>query len=307
MHTIRSRIQVALKLQTGEKAKTHGNQTLTNAQELALVAIIKALGSMGIGATYRDLSEWCSDTFELQATPKVIKRVFKKFEKEIGMFKLSALEQERLDNRTIKKTYNCVDVAQETLRLVRADGANLINIDEAKASADDIAQAPLSGDKRAKRHSFVQPQPDNIRTLVMAVNGKGDVLVELRIFKDPAQSRTDKITLGGLRQGDREEWPVYYAVTDNGYMDSKLWLNLMERVVERHELLYAGLTPVLLWTTTRPTSSTVLYAFWWIRCGRFYSFHLIQRTSYNLLTMCALRVTSSWLRVLSADSLIATL
>ena len=93
MHTIRSRIQVALKLRTGEKAKTHGNQTLTNAQELALVAIIKALGSMGIGATYRDLSEWCSDTFELQATPKVIKRVFKKLEKEIGMFKLSALKK----------------------------------------------------------------------------------------------------------------------------------------------------------------------------------------------------------------------
>ena len=159
---------------------------------------------------------------------------------------MSALEQERLDNRRIKKTYNFVEVAEEMLRLVRADGANLINIDEARASADDIAKAPLSGDKTAKRHSFVQPQPDNIRTLVMAVNGKGEVLVELRIFKDPANSRTDKITLGGLRQGDCEEWPVYYAVTDNGYMDTKLWLDLVQRVVERHELLYQGLKPVLL-------------------------------------------------------------
>ena len=62
---------------------------MTNAQEVALVAIIKAIGAMGIGATYKDLSEWCSDAFNLRATPKVIKRVFKKFEKEIGMLKLT--------------------------------------------------------------------------------------------------------------------------------------------------------------------------------------------------------------------------
>ena len=80
----------------------------------------------------------------------------------------------------------------------------------------------------------------------MAVNAKGDVLVELRIFKDPANAKNDKITLGGMRTGEREEWPVYYAVTKNGYMDSTLWLDLMHRVVERHELFYPGLKPVLL-------------------------------------------------------------
>eukprot|EP01122_Echinamoeba_exundans_P004425 TRINITY_DN1445_c0_g1_i2.p1 TRINITY_DN1445_c0_g1~~TRINITY_DN1445_c0_g1_i2.p1 ORF type:complete len:395 (-),score=69.29 TRINITY_DN1445_c0_g1_i2:175-1359(-) len=162
------------------------------------------------------------------------------------MFKLSSLEPARLDNRIIDRTHEFMKVAEEIFKLVREDGANLINIDEAKASADDIAQAPLSGDKTAEKHGYMKPQNDQIRTLVMAVNAKGDVLCELRIFKDPANAKADKITVAQKEGGDREDWPVYYAVTANGYMDSTLWLNLIEVVVARHELLYQGLKPVLV-------------------------------------------------------------
>ena len=230
--TIRSRIQTAMKRKGGKKAKTRGNQALTNAQEVALVGVIKALASIGVGVTYRELALWCQKSFQTPMTTKIIKRIFRTHGKEIGMFKLSPLEPSRLDNEIINKTHTFLTVAEELLKLVRADGANLLNVGEAKASADDIARAPFSGDKTAEKHGFLQPQSDDIRTLVMAVNAKGDVLVELRIFKDPANAKNDKITLGGMRTGEREEWPVYYAVTKNGYMDSTLWLDLMHRVVE---------------------------------------------------------------------------
>ena len=244
--TIRSRIKVALAHKNGKKAKIHGNQTLTNAQEIALVGVIKALASMAVGATYDELAQWCGDSFKVPVTRKVMRGVFAKYSKEIGTFKLSPLEPARLDNRIINRTHDFLEVAREMLKVVRADGANLINIDEAKASADDIAQAPLSGDKTAQKHGFLQPQSDHIRTLVMAVTAKGDVLVELRIFKDPANAKTNKITLGGHRVRKREKWPVFYAVTENGYMDSNLWFDLIQRVVARYTLLYVGLKPILL-------------------------------------------------------------
>ena len=207
--TIRSRIKVALAHKNGKKAKIHGNQTLTNAQEIALVGVIKALASMAVGATYDELAQWCGDSFKVPVTWKVMRGVFAKYSKEIGTFKLSPLEPARLDNRIINRTHDFLEVAREMLKVVRADGANLINIDEAKASADDIAQAPLSGDKTAQKHGFLQSQSDHIRTLVMAVTAKGDVLVELRIFKDPANAKTNKITLGGHRVRKREKWPVF--------------------------------------------------------------------------------------------------
>ena len=165
---------------------------------------------------------------------------------EIGAFKLSPLEKSRLNYGIVEQTNRFLDVAAKKLSMVREDGANLINIDEAKAEADVLSVSRLSGDARAAKHGYLKPENDVIRTLVMAVNAKGDVLTELRIFKDPGNTRTNKITLGGTRKQERDEWPVFYAVTENGYIDSNLWLDLLKRVEERHELFYLGLKPVLL-------------------------------------------------------------
>ena len=113
---------------------------------------------------------------------------------------------------------------------------------QAQTAPDVIAVSALSGDAQAPKHGYLKPETDIIRTLVMAANAKGDVLTELR----PGASRTSKITLGGTTKGDREEWPVFYAVTTNGSMDSNLWLDLIQRVHARYELRYPGLQPISL-------------------------------------------------------------
>lgn len=237
--TVRKRISRRLKLGKGHVQREHGNRAFTTSQERAIIALILALSSMSVPCTTQQLLRWINEGFKLDVGEKALRGLFKRNKDKIGMYKLEPLEESRQNPKIIDNAIKFLDLAEQLLGRVNSAGDNLVNIDETTLNS----VTPQVG-TNAPRHGYLMPRREKIRTIVMAVTAAGDVLVELRIFADP--DKADDTTVATAAPRDVRAWPVYYAVTDHGFMDSKLWKDLMEKVVSRYNESRSALPPVLL-------------------------------------------------------------
>lgn len=230
-------------------AKSHGNCTLTEDQEKIILAVAISFSQQNRAITHDDLIHLVEELFSVTVSRTWVANFLTRHSDKLSKRRTKLLSDKRMDEVTLSSVETFVLSLQEFFESHHIPPECILNCDETRVAYNQGGSSSIRIESTAKsKANLLGTRQDTIVTLLVFVSAAGTTELSIYIFKNPFQDLEEKEASFVLYEHDkilRGDWPRFYAFTDSGYINSKVWANAMA-LFEDH------------WTSRNPGRECVL-------------------------------------------------
>jgi hypothetical protein len=223
------------------KDKAHGNQLLTDREELLLVGIIQSLAARVEAPSIRVLVKMAETILARRGQPAPGETWARDFltrhNKNLKRKTAKMSDKSRVAARIPKSVATWLEKVGKYLKDLLPKREFVLNIDETRADPQ-IERHPtkrITGAQMRDAQTSILPRSD-FYTSVVAASAAGWIAFVVYIWKKGSLTADKGIPLptnyndARAQRSDDKKFPRYYAVSETGYMTQEIWQRVMRLV-----------------------------------------------------------------------------
>lgn len=131
-------------------------------------------------------------------------------------------------------------------RLIAPDGSNLVNVDEVPCTYVGGSNSTVWSALGRPKHGEMKSKYDDVRTFIPFTCADGRLLMVVVVFRRSKSTLSRSICVPAEEASAyMPSLPVFYAVTENGFVTTELWRSIMEEFVKLRPIFF-GINNVVL-------------------------------------------------------------
>lgn len=219
------------------KEKDHGNQLLTDLEELTLVGVCLAFAQRGIGFSQKGVIDMVREQKGFGADwdgGAWARGFFKRHNTILTKRQGQKTEEERIVKVTKEDMMEFADHYDRMRSQFSFQAQFVINVDESPVAPMNPTMPAVASSPKAEKVNHVYWKRDALRTVVPFLGADGTVWMVVLIFSrvHGSENKDSKpVTIVPEERRTTRTYPVYYASTEKGYMNKILWAEVMKEFV----------------------------------------------------------------------------
>jgi hypothetical protein len=213
------------------EAKSHGNCALSEDQEKMIVAVAISYSQQNIAITYDDVMDLIEKLFGVTVSRTWVINFLSRHSKLLSRRRVKLLADKRMDEDTLSDVEFFVSSLQEFFETHHVPPECIINCDETRVAYNQGGPSAIRIESTAKsKANSLGTRQDTLATLLVFISAAGTTELSIYIFRNSFEDAEEKDATFVLYEHDkilRGDWPRFYAFTETGYINSKIWADAM--------------------------------------------------------------------------------
>ena len=220
------------------KERSHGNQLLSDEDEIILAGVLRALSAGAVPTTRKDVIEIVRSWKKLDkhwSGKRWLDGFLSRHSDALRLSKAKPIDTKRLKAASEEAVTEFVSRLDQLLQSYNIKPEFFINADETGA-ASGPQHLPKTINTTETNHNNVAMTPsDDLRTVLPFIAANGKVWMVVLIFASGSNTEDHKIKnvfVDSSSRITRGNFPIFYATTTSGYITGELWNSIIEKFME---------------------------------------------------------------------------